>query len=124
MYLPSTTVDDTFAQVHMVGRHAKAAFLWLTLADSEIYLHVRSQSLYGAKQFYEYAERMGERVMSGIDPATLKQFLAERGYALHDGAAGLPAHMTPDNKNKVFLFNHELVRTSEVFHNALCRVVK
>lgn len=128
VYLRPETVDETFAEVRAVAKDAKAAYLWLTLADIRATQHQGSasqgKSLYGASQFYEYAARMGERVMSGIDPRTLPQYLEERGYELYDGAASYPGHMTPSAKDKIFLLSHELIRTSEVFHNALCRVVQ
>ncbi len=79
--------------------------------------------IYGGQEFYTYANGIGERVQSGLDPSRLKEFLAKRGFSLYtySPASGLSGHMKPHQKQEHYLSRHPFIRQSEVFHSCLAR---
>ena len=123
VYLPIETVKATFREVASIGTLQDSAYLWLTFSDISAIHNSNVQMLYGASQFVEYARKMGENAVSGIDPSTLANFVSELGFEVCDGVGGMPGHMTPAMKDAKYLKPGHFVRTSQVFHNALCKVV-
>jgi hypothetical protein len=116
---------------HSAGVFAKlcrVAFQELTVADVaaiQVNNSCKNKLLKShSTQFCKYASAMGEDALSGLDPNCLSEFVEDLGFSVCDGVAGFSGHMTPSAKNAHFLKPNHYVRTSEVFHNALCEVIR
>ena len=83
------------------------------------------KSIYGGEEFFEYAGGIGEKVESGIDPNGIKDYLLTRGFDIYNYSprSGLSGHMTPSQKQDMYLSNHPFIVQSEVFHSGLIKNV-
>lgn len=134
VYLPDSSVDEMFANLReILATSAKDTntaetaehYLYFTFSDKLIMDSKNRKNIYGGEEFFYYAQGIGERVRSGIDPNNLKEYLAQRGCLLYDyfPRTGLSGHMTPNEKQSHYLSHHPFVKQSEVFHSCLAQIV-
>lgn len=127
VYLSDNSVDKMFASLRSLNQTVTQPeqFLYFTFSDKRILTQEGRQKIYGGKEFFEYANGIGERVQSGIDPTNIEEYLLARGFMLYEYSpcSGLTGHMTPNQKQEAYLSRHPFIRQSEVFHGCLARNV-
>ncbi|VEU44827.1 unnamed protein product [Pseudo-nitzschia multistriata] len=127
VYLSDDSVDKMFASLCTLGQKLldPAHYLYFTFSDKKLMTPEGRKSIYGGEEFFEYAGGIGEKVESGIDPNGIKDYLLTRGFDIYNYSprSGLSGHMTPSQKQDMYLSNHPFIVQSEVFHSGLIKNV-
>jgi len=123
VYLSDDSVDRMFASLRRLNHYGgnSIQYLYFTFSAKAIMTQEGRKQIYGGEEFFEYASEIGEQVKSGLDPSTIDKYLFDRGFAPfhYSPCSGLSGHMTPEQKQEMYLSNHPFIRQSEVFHSCL-----
>jgi len=123
VYLSDDSVDKIFASLRALTQKVTnpKQYMYFTFSDKHIMTPEGRKKIYGGKEFFEYANGIGEQVKSGIDPTCIDKYLLTRGFMPYhySPCSGLSGHMTPKQKQYLYLSQHPFIRQSEVFHSAL-----